>query len=246
MIDELTPEQEAKLTVYHDKFITQCMCCDPVDVEKAKEFAKDFYVKVLERPAPLKTIVEPSPYAAWRTTCAIALSEDQISANEVDRESEEYKECVKNYIAPYLNGSFDANIFGFYDFFLEVLNLQGVPENILTKYVIWRESINFGVIYPLEKVCVISDRPKVVRRNENGLHYEHGPAIEYRDGFSVYALNGVRVPRRGIEIAASQITEDIIRKICKGANDEYARYELAKRSGNAELIKLFKEEKERW
>lgn len=45
-----------------------------------------------------------------------------------------------------------------------------------------------------EEVCAISDRPCAIARNERGqLHCTTGPALEYRDGWGVWAYHGVRV-----------------------------------------------------
>ncbi|MFN6478919.1 DUF6745 domain-containing protein [Nostoc sp. DedQUE07] len=45
--------------------------------------------------------------------------------------------------------------------------------------------------------CVICDRPtKLLLDNQQRLHAEAEPAIEYADGFSVYAYHGVRLPEK--------------------------------------------------
>jgi uncharacterized protein DUF6745 len=54
--------------------------------------------------------------------------------------------------------------------------------------------------WPRERVCVVSDRPAVLRVEvwqENGivrLHEADGPAVRYRDGWEVYAWHGTQVP----------------------------------------------------
>jgi hypothetical protein len=43
----------------------------------------------------------------------------------------------------------------------------------------------------------ISAKPEYIRRDEQGrLHCETGPAVHYPDGFSVFAIHGVRVPEK--------------------------------------------------
>ena len=43
---------------------------------------------------------------------------------------------------------------------------------------------------------VMTDRPTRLRRDDaNRLHCEDGPAIEYGDGWSVYAWHGTRIPQ---------------------------------------------------
>lgn len=48
------------------------------------------------------------------------------------------------------------------------------------------------------------ERPAVIARNASGqLHRTDGPAVEFRDGWGVHALNGVRVPKEWIEDRAT-------------------------------------------
>jgi hypothetical protein len=47
---------------------------------------------------------------------------------------------------------------------------------------------------------IITDRPRILRRDDqNRLHCEDGPALEYRDGFAIHAWHGTRVPTEWIE-----------------------------------------------
>lgn len=49
--------------------------------------------------------------------------------------------------------------------------------------------------YPFNEFCVLVGRPSVIARDEqNRLHSTDGPALRYRDGYSLYAVHGVRVP----------------------------------------------------
>jgi hypothetical protein len=60
-----------------------------------------------------------------------------------------------------------------------------------------------GWWWPYRNVCVVSERPEVVRweadRNPPRLHSEGGPALRYRDGWEVYSWHGLRVPKRIID-----------------------------------------------
>jgi len=52
-------------------------------------------------------------------------------------------------------------------------------------------------IFGLPKVCLIGDRPRKLSFNsQNQLHSEGSPAIEYSDGFSIYAYRGVLLPEK--------------------------------------------------
>jgi hypothetical protein len=60
-----------------------------------------------------------------------------------------------------------------------------------------------GWVWWHEDVLVISDRPKEIHRDAaNLLHSITGPAISYRDGWSLYYVHGVAVPADWIELKA--------------------------------------------
>ena len=52
-----------------------------------------------------------------------------------------------------------------------------------------------GFIFPFEKICVACDRPRHLGfDNQNRLHAEGKPAIEFADGWNFYYYHGVRLP----------------------------------------------------
>lgn len=57
--------------------------------------------------------------------------------------------------------------------------------------------IECGWIFAFEKVAIICDRPLHLRfDNQNRLHAEGEPAIEFTDGYSVYSYHGVTLPEK--------------------------------------------------
>lgn len=50
------------------------------------------------------------------------------------------------------------------------------------------------------KGCIISEDPILVKREEGRLHCAVGPAIEYSDGFKVYALQGIGIKKTMLDI----------------------------------------------
>ena len=51
------------------------------------------------------------------------------------------------------------------------------------------------MIIPFENICVISERPTSMVRNQfSRLHCEYGPAITFKDGYELNVLNGVNLP----------------------------------------------------
>jgi hypothetical protein len=61
-----------------------------------------------------------------------------------------------------------------------------------------------GWWWPFAGAVVLTERPSINKIDELGLlHCEDGPAIQYRDGFSVYSWRGTRIPAEWITDKAS-------------------------------------------
>ena len=61
-------------------------------------------------------------------------------------------------------------------------------------------SENVGWWWPFENAVIVTERPCVIKFDgEKRLHCETGPAVEYRDGFGVYAWRGIRIPPEWIK-----------------------------------------------
>ena len=58
--------------------------------------------------------------------------------------------------------------------------------------------------------CIVSNTPKKIERKENALHCENGKAIEYRDGWGLYFLNGVRMKEEYVMTPAEKIKPETI------------------------------------
>ena len=92
---------------------------------------------------------------------------------------------------PGIGGQFDALELAFYTVLREIGQNPDVPPfqglNQLAASAAW--------CWAYSKICLLSERPCLMRFDENNnLHCPGGPALAYRDGTSLYALNGIRVP----------------------------------------------------
>ncbi|MBV6621544.1 MAG: hypothetical protein KI793_01090 [Rivularia sp. (in: Bacteria)] len=74
------------------------------------------------------------------------------------------------------------------DFCISVLNVGHDKK----KWQVIQDLIQHcGFIFQFENVCICCNRPcKLSFDNNNRLHGEGEPAIQFRDGFSVYAYHG--------------------------------------------------------
>ena len=176
-IETLTAEQESQLTVYHDKWLKIGLSTEPLDFEKSKDAVCHAYTLAgLEK--PVNFYQAKSPMDAIRV---IQELDPTMTASTI--------------VSGMIYGSQDASWLGFYEYFRNVLEikdcekLDGLTE--LAKHCGWLS------VY--EDTVVFQDRPDVIKFDDrNLLHCEDGPAIHYRDGYSVFAWHGVRIPAEWI------------------------------------------------
>ena len=98
---------------------------------------------------------------------------------------------------PWWGGQQEGHWIAFYKFCQHI----GVEydEKSQHRLELWGEAAQTcGWWWPYHRVCIVSDRPEIVcweaDRERPRLHSENGPALRYRDGWSVWAWRGLRVP----------------------------------------------------
>lgn len=99
--------------------------------------------------------------------------------------------AVHNAIQEQVYGSQDSSWLSFYDFFLQEFDLECcktlIPLLDLAEVCGWWA--------PYSHVAILQDRPVSIHfDDQTRLHNETGAAIEYSDGFGIYAIHDVRVP----------------------------------------------------
>lgn len=192
--------------------------------------------------AALETMDEDAEYAA----IADAITDELITMKRLDAVHREAAEATKNaaVVWPYLEGQWFSYFVAWYRYYTDVLGLELDS--------IWQieEQIQFGCVYPLGRYVVISRRPECIHRNAAGqLHRDGGPAIRYADGFSVFALNGVRVPEwlactpegeidpvKFAEIENAEIRREFVRKVGVERIASSCGAEVKDKQGNYELV----------
>jgi len=87
-------------------------------------------------------------------------------------------------------GEHDSGWLSFYDFFREVCDLKQETKKLNGLFKIAQ---NAGWYLPYNNICWITERHNKLFLNKRGqLHNENGMALQYPDGWGIYALNGVR------------------------------------------------------
>ena len=177
-IEKLTPEQEKDLEQFRDEWLKIGLSTEPADFESAKVVIADFYQRLGKEKPQFYCL--PSPAA-----CAAKIGEIDGKPPTNYSSSSFFGHTESHWIAYYL--------------FAQRIGVEYPEKNseLLRCWATLAKSIGWWT--PYEGHCFISDRPRVVRfDNEKRLHREDGLAIEYSDGWGVAAWHGTRVPREWI------------------------------------------------
>jgi hypothetical protein len=102
-----------------------------------------------------------------------------------------------------------------YRFAEDMLGVQYAPDAAEGLHLLDTIGHACGWWYPRDGLIVACDRPAVLQMEEHPqrpgtyrLHASDGPAVQFRDGWAIYAWHGVRVPQVVID-APSQITREM-------------------------------------
>ena len=184
-IESLTPEQEAQLPVYRDKWLEIGLKTGPCDRKKVETAASLSYERA-GLPFPSQIYWEDSPYAGIKKVKSL-LDKDQADINTI--------------ISNACYGQQDASWLAFYNFFGEQCGIKEVEK--LDGLMGMAEG---GWWWPLDEAVVLTDRPTELHRDdEHRLHNEFGPCIAYADDFKMFAWHGIVVDEHVI-VAPETIT----------------------------------------
>lgn len=165
MITELTPQQEAMLPVYKEKWENIGMCTDPIDREKAIAAVKFAYECAGKTP--------PEVFHFARSPLECCKMQSEIKKDKSPLMTQKY-------------GCHEAAVLAYYDFFMNETEVTGLePIQGLIEV-----AKNCGWWAAYEDMAFIQERPCVMELNS-----ETGPSIAYADGFEIHMLNNVRVPK---------------------------------------------------
>ena len=236
-IEKLTPEQEALIPVYMEKWRAIAVSTERINRNKAAEAIKAAYAE--DSHPPPNILFFDSPYAAFLKAIALLGKERCLNLGEIvrmhlDSQIEEHisrelrriigaqlwvplsllennlERQLWNQIQSQLDSpqrkSMARQFFSYFqpdtwycssslfDFCISVLNGECDPR----EWEIFQSLIKeCGWIFAFEKTCLVCDRPSILYLDsENRLHAEGYPAIEFEDGYKLYAYHGVTVPKK--------------------------------------------------
>jgi len=201
-IEHLTPEQIAKFPAYVAEWTGYGTCIDPTDRPRAEVAIATMYEIVGKKPP--RVIWCDSPLGMCLTRDAVK----QLPASVWASVGASVRDSVRDSVWDSVYGQHEAAWLAFYRFFRDECGMTDQTDKLRG---LWELCQSCGWILPFENVCFASERHDVCKLDGRGvIHCEDGPAIHYRDGFSVHAWHGTRVPAHWIEDKASLRASEVL------------------------------------
>jgi hypothetical protein len=179
VIDSLTPEQEAMIPVYVDRFLKIGLSTEPTDKTAAEAAVNKLYAyfNKLDGSCQLNPqfVWTDSPMQAARIAAQYTKGSEDVTQAEIQEQASS---------ATY--GSFEAywvSTWAFIDEQLPVTKdeLASIANEIVQ---------HCGVYWTFENLVVMSPKPTVIHMVNSKLHNAKGPAISYPNGHAIYAFKG--------------------------------------------------------
>ena len=229
-IKKLTSEQIARFGEFRSKWLTYGLSTDPADRLSAEHGVRELYRRAgLKEPSvfvwlrsPFEGTIGavflagiPQVWAqVWDLvgdqvwTQVRAQVRDLVGAQVRDQVRAQVGDQVRAQVRDQVGaqkicfGQHDAEWLSFYDYFRIVCGIA-VIDNLSGHFNIAQCC---GWWWPYQGVVLLTERPIALHRDRMGrLHNANSLAIEYGDGWGVYAIHGVRVPGKYIETHSSKI-----------------------------------------
>ena len=227
-LEKLTKEQEDLIPVIRDKWINLALHGGTkIDKEEVTAGIKWLYYSANLKEPEVVFINGPKDFSKkWgiKKASVWASVGDSVRDSVGDSVRDSVWASVGDSVRDSGYGQHDANWLGFYDYFNNVVKLEKQTEKLKGLWII-AQSANWFI--PHKNICWISERHDVCKLKDGKIHADGGPAIHYPDGFSVWALNGVRVP----QIIAETPTEKLDAKLLLKEQNAEVRREIVRKIG---------------
>jgi hypothetical protein len=144
--------------------------------------------------------------------------DDQVYDQVRDQVREQVRADMKDFWKYYRGGNLWASWYSYVSFFRDVC---GYHDDSLQKFALDEAiALNAGWSLWNATIATLSDRPAELRRNDrHQFHCTFGPALLYRDGWAIYAINGVRVTEQIVMRPGTLTAADV----AKESNQEVRR-----------------------
>src|SRR3990167_5752579 len=230
MIKALTPRQEEQLATFRREWYEWGICTLPADRGKAEGAIMEMRKEIGHSKAPVFVWVD-SPMTAQMAIHYLksrefkGMREKELGSSLESSLRSSLKSSLESslwsslrssgveYISTSFWGQMDAYWIAYYLFCRDVLGVKYDAEK--SRHLdLWRDvTQSCGWWWCYENYVIICERPAVVNMEPHDgaerLHCEDGPAVVFRDGWSVYAIHGIVVPENLIMDPGSITVEQI-------------------------------------
>ena len=199
--EKLTAKQVAQLALYRARWLGYGLSTAQAEREKAvRHIGAAYRAAGLEPPPIVVWLASPMAGAIGAELLTRAPGALRVRAQVGDQVGDQVWDQVGAQVGDQVSragyGQHDANWLGFYEYFAEVCGLQDKVKKLEGLIGIGKTC---GWWWPFRGAVILTERPCFMQRDETGrLHSEHRAAIEYPDGWGVYAWHGTRVPKEWI------------------------------------------------
>ena len=184
-IEKLTAEQEEKLKEVRKHWFKIGTSTTPADRPRAEKAILKFY-ELLNKKAPI---------FVWCDSPLIAEIIINMDKNpDILNDMSSGKDVKLSFTGTWFWGAQESYWISFYLFCAEIgVEYEQKDSEVLNLWAEIAQSCTW--FYPFENKCLICERPIEIHMNEKEvLHKDGGASVKFKDGFSVFSLNGIRVP----------------------------------------------------
>lgn len=240
LIERLTPEQTSKIATYVSDWVARGLTVAQQPLEKAVDIFSRFQTQILKKKSPDPVVLCKSPTECWNVILLHVFKRNVDSpildlTDEGIVNTKEYKNFAKNlkFVYPYFDCQYWAGFFAFYDFMKYEVGVKYDAKTDVD-YELLKECQPFGMVFPIDGLCVVSQPPTILKKNSSGLHCDGGPAVSYNGDNEIYALNGVVMDKKYVMTLAEHISPtDILKE--KNAD---VRRELIRKVGIERMLSV--------
>lgn len=218
---QLTPEQKELARTLHEKWMSVAKCTERIDLQQATDAINAVYLAVGLRKVP-KIIFVDSPRAAIKMAkqrdkytgqsspgiirflkiALIIRAIENIPYRRIDlpqpsnqQNKLSFSVKVFSIAQPQLSSGVSIQFWACHAWFLDcaysVFDCDCISEKWEALQLLVK---NCGFILPFRDICFVSDRPTELLFKDNFiLHAERRPAVVFRDGYEIFADNGVEL-----------------------------------------------------
>lgn len=199
MIKSLTKEQEEKMEIYKNAGLEVGLSTSPTRRARAEISLRKCYENVnLTPPTTIFWALSPKQAVLIK---AAALKNFEKTKTYLEEQGDNLtseglvshmglkQEDYNKNISDFGYGAQESYWLYFYKYFHEVCNLD--LKSVLP-LIDLAQDVTWSAFY--DTFAILTEKPEVIKMSNKVLHNPKGPSIRFKDGFSVYSLNGIMIP----------------------------------------------------